>query len=172
VFGAGITATVLAGAMMAAGPAAAASPAAHAASGAGIARVGSPGAPGFRPWTRGAAKGALAMTPQARASAAAASSSGFSGATLAGVSCTGRKQCTATGTASTRNGTNYKPLAERWNGTTWAKQATPTTNSGGYLGAALTAGVACTSSSACMAAGFSYTAKTSRLLGEGWNGRT
>jgi hypothetical protein len=109
------------------------------------------------------------MTPQARA-AAAASSSTFSGAELAGVSCTGRKQCTATGLASTRTGKNYKPLAERWNGSTWTAQTTPTTNSGGYLGGTLTAGVSCTSSSACMAAGFSYTAKTSRLLGEGWNG--
>jgi hypothetical protein len=119
--------------------------------------------------TASAAKGAPAMTPQARAAAA---SSVFSGAALYGVSCTGRKQCTATGSASTRNGKNYKPLAERWNGTTWARQTTPTTNSGGLLGGTLTAGVSCTSSSACMAAGYSYSAKAFRLLGEGWNGRT
>ena len=100
------------------------------------------------------------------------SSSIFSGAALEGVSCTGRKQCTATGLASTRTGKNYKPLAERWNGTTWAKQTTPIPNSGGLLGGTLTAGVSCTSSSACMAAGYSYSAKTVRLLGEGWNGRT
>ena len=110
------------------------------------------------------------MTPQARA--AATSSSLFSGAALEGVSCTGRKQCTATGLASTRNGKNYKPLAERWNGTTWAKQTTPIPNSGGFLGGTLIAGVSCTSSSACMAAGYAYSAKTYRLLGEGWNGRT
>jgi hypothetical protein len=121
--------------------------------------------------TAGPAQGVLSMTRQARA-AAAASAATFSGAELAGVSCTGRKQCTATGLASTRTGKNYKPLAERWNGTTWTAQTTPTTNSGGYLGATLTAGVSCTSSSACMAAGFSYTATKSRLLGEGWNGRT
>ena len=89
-----------------------------------------------------------------------------------GVSCTGRKQCTATGLASTRNGQNYKPLAERWNGTTWAKQTTPIPNSGGLLGGTLTAGVSCTSSSACMAAGYAYSAKTFQLLGEGWNGRS
>ena len=124
-----------------------------------------------RPGTARTAQGALALTPQARA-AAAASSSTFSGADLYGVSCTGRKQCTATGLAATRTGKNYKPLAERWNGTTWTAQTTPTTNTGGYLGAALSAGVSCTSSSACMAAGFSYTATASRLLGEGWNGRT
>ena len=109
--------------------------------------------------TASAAKGGLAMTPQARA--AAASSNVFSGAALYGVSCTGRKQCTATGSASTRTGKNYKPLAERWNGTTWAKQTTPIPNSGGLLGGTLTAGVSCTSSSACMAAGYSYSAKTS-----------
>ena len=96
------------------------------------------GGPGVLPWSRGAAKGAGAMAPQARA---AASSSLFSGAGLYGVSCTGRKECTATGLASTRNGQNYKPLAERWNGTTWAKQTSPIPNSGGLLGGTLTAGV-------------------------------
>jgi hypothetical protein len=110
------------------------------------------------------------MTPQARA--AAASTNGFSGAGLYGVSCTGRKQCTATGTASTRTGKNYKPLAERWNGTAWAKQTTPIPNSGSLLGGSLTGGVSCTSSSACVATGYAYSAKTVRLLGEGWNGRT
>ena len=129
-----------------------------------------PGSPGVLPWARGTAKGAGTTSQQAHA--AAASSSTFSGADLYGVSCTGRKECTATGLAATRTGKNYKPLAERWNGTTWTVQSTPTTNSGGYLGAALSAGVSCTSATACMAAGFSYTAKTSRLLGEGWNGRT
>ena len=123
-----------------------------------------------RPGTASAAKRALAMTPQDRA--AAASSSILSGAALEGVSCTGRKQCTAAGLASTRNGKNYKPLAERWNGTTWAKQTTPIPNSGGLLGGTLIAGVSCTSSTACMAAGYAYSAKTVQLLGEGWNGRT
>lgn len=107
------------------------------------------------------------MTPRS----SAAASSITLGAGLSGVSCTGRKQCTATGFASTNTGKNYKPLAERWNGTTWAKQTTPIPNSGGFLGGTLTAGVSCTSSSACMAAGYAYSAKTFRLLGEGWNGR-
>lgn len=124
-----------------------------------------------RPGTASAAKGALATTPRAGA-AAAASSNGFSGATLYGVSCTGRKECTATGMASTRNGENYKPLAERWDGTTWAKQTTPTTNSGGLLGGTLSAGVSCTSSTACVAAGYSYGSRGVQPLGEGWNGHT
>lgn len=170
-------AAVAAAAALAAGPAGAVT----AASGTGAARmtaarttaVARPaaGRP-LRGWAAtllpGTARRAHAMTPQAPAAAA---SSIFSGAALEGVSCTGRKQCTATGLASTRNGKNYKPLAERWNGTAWAKQTTPIPSSGGLLGGTLTAGVSCTSSSACMAAGYAYSAKTVRLLGEGWNGR-
>ena len=123
--------------------------------------------PSGRPGTASAVKGALPLSPQATAS-----SIGFSGATLYGVSCTGRKECTATGMASTRNGQNLKPLAERWNGTSWAKQTTPTTSSGGLLGGTLSGGVSCTSSTACMAAGYSYGSKGVQPLGEGWNGRT
>ena len=126
------------------------------------------GGPGILPWARGAAKGARGGTSAANTAASPL----FSGAGLYGVSCTGRKECTATGLASTRNGQNYKPLAERWDGTSWAKQTTPIPNSGGLLGGTLTAGVSCTSSSACVAAGYSYSARTVQLLGEGWDGRT
>jgi hypothetical protein len=184
--GAGITATVLGGAMMAAGPAgAAASPAAHAATAAtaraaagtpvsrAVARLSSPALRRFAPWGRATAAGASAMmTPQARMAAAAANPFGFSGAELVGVSCTGRSQCTATGLASTRSGKNVKTLAERWNGTTWAVQSTPTPTSRTLQGGALTGGVACTSSTACVADGFSYSKSSMRLLGEGWNGHT
>ncbi|MGH3125213.1 MAG: hypothetical protein ACRDND_29880, partial [Streptosporangiaceae bacterium] len=95
-FGAGITATVLAGAMMTAGPAAA-SPAAHtvtaraatAAAGTPVssaaARLNRPALRRFVPWGRATAAGASAMTPQARM-AAAANALGFSGAELVGVS--------------------------------------------------------------------------------------
>jgi hypothetical protein len=120
-----------------------------------------------RPGAASAVKGSLTLSPQAHASGI-----GFSGATLYGVSCTGRKECTATGMASTRNGQNLKPLADRWNGTTWARQTTPTTNSGGLLGGTLSGGVSCTSSTACIAAGYSYGSKGVQPLGEGWNGRT
>ena len=156
--GAGITATVLGGAMLAAGPAgAAASPAAHAATAAAarsaagtpvtsaVARLNSPARQRFVPWGRATAAGASAMmTPQARM-AAAANSLGFSGAVLTAVSCTGRSQCTATGMASTRSGKNVKTLAERWNGTTWAVQSTPTPTSRTVLGGTLEGGVSCTS---------------------------
>jgi hypothetical protein len=111
------------------------------------------------------------MTPQARM-AAAANPFGFSGAELVGVSCTGRSQCTATGLASTRSGKNLKTLAERWNGTRWAIQSTPTPTSRTLQGGALTGGVSCTSSTACVADGFSYSKNSMRLLGEGWNGHT
>ena len=178
--GAGITATVLGGAMMAAGPAgAAASPAAHAAMAAAgtpasraVARLTSPARQRFFPWGRATAAGASAMmTPQARM-AAAANSLGFTGAALTAVSCTGRSQCTATGMASTRSGKNVKTLAERWNGTTWAVQSTPTPTSRTVLGGTLEGGVSCTSATACVAGGFSYSKKSMHLLGEGWNGRT
>ena len=111
------------------------------------------------------------MAAQARRAAAAAFP-GFSGAYLDGVSCTGRAQCTATGVATTRTGKNLKPLAERWNGTSWTVQSTLNTNTGGWLGGTLDGGVSCTSSTACMAAGYSYTKTFYRLLGEGWNGHT
>jgi hypothetical protein len=182
--GAGITATVLGGAMMAASPAgAAATPAAHAATAAAarsaagapvsraVARLTSPARQRFFPWGRATAAGAGAMAPQARM-AAAANSLGFTGAALTAVSCTGRSQCTATGMASTRSGKNVKTLAERWNGTTWAVQSTPTPTSRTVLGGTLEGGVSCTSATACVADGFSYSKKSMHLLGEGWNGRT
>jgi hypothetical protein len=88
------------------------------------------------------------------------------------VSCISRSQCTATGMAGTRSGKNMKTLAERWNGTTWAVQSTPTPISRTLLGGALSGGVSCTSSTACVADGFSYSKNSVRLLGEGWNGHT
>ena len=185
---AGVTAAVLAGAMMAAVPAvaAAASPAAHAAAAAraatsalatstpvsrAAARLDSPALRRLIPWGRATTAGARAISAQAR-TAAAATSAGFSGGVLYAVSCTSRSQCTATGMASTRSGKNTKTLAERWNGTTWAVQLTPTPTSRTLLGGALAAGVSCTSPAACVADGFSYSTKSAQLLGEGWNGRT
>jgi len=177
--GAGITATILAGTMMAAGPAAA-SPAATKARAAAagstpasraVARLNSPVMRRLVPWGRATTAGARAMSPQAR-TAAAANMFGINGAVLEGVSCTGRAQCTATGTASTRSGKNVKTLAEHWNGTTWTVQSTPTPTSRTLQGGALAGGVSCPSSTACVADGFSYSKKSMQLLGEGWNGRT
>ncbi|MCW2910741.1 MAG: hypothetical protein JWL68_5530, partial [Actinomycetia bacterium] len=169
--GAGIVAAVLAGAMMAAGPAAASPAASSTPSSGAAARVTHPATRLLIPWARARATGSGSMTAQARLAAPAASLA-FSGAVLDGVSCTGRSQCTATGTVTTRTGKNLKPLAERWNGTSWTVQTTPTTNTGGWLGGTLDGGVSCTSSTACMAAGYSYSNSFARMLGEGWNGHT
>ncbi len=166
-FSAGITAAVLASAMMAAGPAAASPTSGSTPSSSAAAAVTNPAARWLAPWDRAGATGSGSMSAQARMAAA---SPGFSGAYLDGVSCTGRSQCTAAGTATTRTGKNLKPLAERWNGTSWTVQSTPTTNTGGWLGGTLDGGVSCTSPTACMAAGYSYSKSFARLLGEGWNG--
>jgi hypothetical protein len=64
------------------------------------------------------------------------------------------------------------PVAEVWDGTSWAIQPTPTPGKNGRKGGALDAGVACTSRTACVAAGYSYGTGGDRLLGEGWNGTT
>lgn len=96
------------------------------------------------------------MTPRSRAAA----SSITLGAGLSGVSCTGRKQCTATGFASTRNGKNYKPLAEHWNGKRWSAETTKHT--------AELDGVACPATGNCTAVGWN---DADKVLAAHWNGK-
>src|SRR6266571_2668152 len=80
---------------------------------------------------------------------------------LSGVSCTAPSACTAVGNSVTRAGES-QPLAERWDGTRWRIQpATNPAQGGGFLN-----GVACTSPSACTAAGNS----NAGTLAERWNG--
>jgi hypothetical protein len=67
------------------------------------------------------------------------------------VSCTGRKQCTATGFASTNNGKNYKPLAEQWAGGTWTALTVPDPGASGDL--VELNSVSCISATSCMAVG-------------------
>ena len=165
---AAVITTIAACALAAAGPAAAATrpPASAGTPGSSaVTRLLGPGARWLRPGTR-PARGRRARDGRAASAAATV----FTGAELFGVSCTGRAQCTATGLVSTRSGKNARTLAERWNGTKWVVQATPTPLTSGLLGGTLAAGVSCTSSHACVAAGYSYSKKTARLLGEGWNG--
>jgi hypothetical protein len=71
---------------------------------------------------------------------------------LVGVSCTSASACIATGQSKNSAGT-YVTLAERWDGTTWTIQATPnpTGAQSSYLNTLN--GVACTSATACTAAG-------------------
>jgi hypothetical protein len=155
-------ATIAACALAVAGPAtlasAAGTPGTSAAS-----RLLGPGARFLSPGSRLAAAGQRTMVAEAAPTE-------FTGALLYGVSCTGKAQCTATGLVTTRSGKNTRTLAERWNGTKWAVQSTPTPLTGGLQGGALAAGVSCTSGHACVAAGYSYSKNSFRLLGEGWNG--
>ena len=78
---------------------------------------------------------------------------------LLGVSCTSGSACTAVGVANP-TGSGAKTLAERWNGTKWSIQATPSPPRGGF------SAVSCTSASACTAVG----ASSAGTLAESWNG--
>ena len=82
---------------------------------------------------------------------------------LSGVSCTTATTCTAVG--SFTKGPYYAPtqgtLAERWDGTSWSIQATPSpTNSSAFNQ------VSCSSTASCTAVGSNY----GRTLAESWNG--
>jgi hypothetical protein len=92
-----------------------------------------------------------------------------------GVSCTSRAGCTAVGQSVTTDpgrapGTaDYQPLAERWNGTTWAVEPMPAP---GRATDTSLGGVQCTSATACTAVGsFSHLSDDSgAALAESWNG--
>jgi hypothetical protein len=87
-----------------------------------------------------------------------------------GVSCPTSTDCTAVGNYQAVAGGPLVTLAEQWNGTTWSVQATP--NPSGSTFNQLN-GVACTSSSACVAVGNSEDSSgAEQLLAEGWNGST
>ena len=86
------------------------------------------------------------------------------GGILIGVACPSPSACTAVGASVDATGNALATLAERWNGTRWSIQPTP--NPAGAQGFRL-AGVACTSPSACTAAGGSF---GNASLAERWNG--
>jgi hypothetical protein len=85
---------------------------------------------------------------------------------LDGVSCSGPGACTAVGYSVSNAGTSL-PLAERWNGKTWAIQPIPTP--AGATGTQLAA-VACPAAKACVATGGYRSAGQARDLAERWNG--
>jgi hypothetical protein len=95
---------------------------------------------------------------------------------LGGVSCLSATACTAVGDYAISTdyaGDKYfETLAERWNGTTWMIQSTPRYGNNG-TNHALSA-VSCTSATACLAVGGSFSASFSsgRTLAERWNGNT
>jgi hypothetical protein len=103
---------------------------------------------------------ALGAAPVADAQTATAIS-------LYGVSCAGAAACEAVGSYTNSSGVG-ETLAEVWNGTKWAIQATP--NPAGSTENLLT-GVSCTGAAACEATG-SYTNSSGvgETLAEAWNG--
>ena len=95
---------------------------------------------------------------------------------LQGVSCSSGRACMAVGyvsTGFTDNGTEgITPLAERWDGRSWALSMSQQTSPGG-TGAGLN-GVSCSAASACSAVGFTqvsgYEGPEDYELVERWNG--
>jgi hypothetical protein len=85
---------------------------------------------------------------------------------LSGVSCTGAAACEAAGSYTNSSGDDVT-LAEVWNGTKWAIQATP--NPSGSTIAVL-GGVSCTGAAACETVGTSFSPGVHKTLAEVWNG--
>ena len=83
---------------------------------------------------------------------------------LNSVACTSPTACTAVGGYFSSAGAS-QTLAERWNGTRWAVQATPNP-----AGTSALFGVACASGRVCTAVGFSSAAQTPAAVAERWNG--
>jgi hypothetical protein len=82
---------------------------------------------------------------------------------LEGVSCSSSTACTAVGYYYLSSGGKYMPVAERWNGTEWKIQSTPT-------GATILRGVSCKSSTACTAVGEDIGELETTAVAERWNG--
>ncbi len=86
---------------------------------------------------------------------------------LAAISCKSATVCKAVGDYTINDG-SQRTLAESWNGTSWALQATP--NPAG-ANASLLRGISCTTAAACTAVGDSTDTGGSDLtLAERWNG--
>ena len=85
---------------------------------------------------------------------------------LESVACRSASECEATGYAEVAEG-KHVTLAERWNGTAWAVQTTPTKGNDSNL-----VSVSCASASECVASGFylSSAGKKAALV-ELWNGK-
>jgi hypothetical protein len=89
-------------------------------------------------------------------------------AVLDGVSCTLASACTAVGFYRIGGVISQRTLAERWNGTTWTIQPTPSFSDYSSLD-----GVSCTSASACTAVGqYESVSGDFGTLAERWNGTT
>ena len=92
-----------------------------------------------------------------------ANPSGVEGSNLEAVSCTSASECTATGYYEASKGKHYS-LAERWNGSTWTVESTPTFGSDTNLD-----GVSCASSKECVAVGWYVEEAMTLPVVEKWN---
>jgi PKD repeat protein len=93
-----------------------------------------------------------------------AAPSGADAGWLEGVSCTSSTECTAVGSFNDSSGVE-DTLAERWNGSEWTTQTTPTTSGSGLKS------VSCTSLTECTAVGsFTNGSGVEDTLAERWNG--
>jgi hypothetical protein len=96
-----------------------------------------------------------------------ANPTGASSSVLDGVACSSSTKCEAVGYSESGSGSSVT-LAERWNGTKWALQATP--NPAGAIASTLKA-VACSSATHCEAVGsYNNSADVLVTLAEVWNG--
>jgi len=95
------------------------------------------------------------------------------GGLLASVACTSPSACTAAGVYQDSSGAAH-PLAERWDGSSWAIQPTPRLPGGAQ---SQLIDVACTSATGCLAVGYSYpkggnNIQSPATLAERWDGST
>lgn len=99
---------------------------------------------------------------------ASSNPAGAQGTLLFGVACSTSTACTAVGGYSDSSGA-FVTLAEGWNGRDWQIQSTPNPS---QAQANPLFGVACPSSSACLAVGQANGAGTPSAMAESWDGTT
>jgi hypothetical protein len=85
---------------------------------------------------------------------------------LNSVACTSPSACTAIG-AYLNNSGALQTLAERWDGSSWRRQATPKP-----AGTSLLIGVACASPTTCTAVGYAVAGQNPAAVAERWDGST
>lgn len=95
--------------------------------------------------------------------------SGATASLLTSVSCTSSTACTAVGYSLSKSDPSPSALAERWNGSAWSIQATPTPPRSSVN---LLASVSCPSTRICVAVGLQIVDSVDRSLSEEWNGNT
>lgn len=110
---------------------------------------------------------AEALTKSGWSAAAAPAPGGSVFAQLLAISCHGT-DCEAVGMSSSSSG-KISALAERWNGSSWSTQSVPSPK--GTASTTLT-GVSCTSSTACIAVGYSTKSGSDATMAAAFNGKS